>query len=135
MGFVLEIIESFVEIRPSAHGKSTKSELDYSNGIRSEYFTLRYAIPVAFFQFIDNVIIPYFTYFLVIDLMQDFSIISLLIAIIPIFSSLFSLYQTFYYFLFPTETYLNFWSRFLGETALGCFLSALFRLRFKTKLP
>jgi hypothetical protein len=114
---------------------STESDLDYKKGIRSEYFTLRYAIPVAFFQFIDNLVIPYFTYFLVIDLMQEFSITGLLIAIVPVFSSLFSLYQTVYYFLFPTETYLSFFSRFLGETAIGCILSALFRIRFKTKLP
>ena len=133
MGLILEIVDSIIEVRGS--GFSTKSELDYSKGIRSEYFTLRYAIPGAFFPFIDNIIIPYYTYFLVVDLMQDFSIVSLLIAIIPVFSSLFSLYQTVFYFFFPTETYLNIWSRFLGETAIGCFLSALFRLRFKTKLP
>jgi hypothetical protein len=87
MGLVLEIVDSIIEVRGS--GFSTKSELDYSKGTRSEYFTLRYAIPVFFFQLIDNVIIPYFTYFLVVDLMRDFSIVSLLIAIIPVFSSLF----------------------------------------------
>lgn len=133
MGLVLEIVDTIIEVRGS--GFSTKSELDYSKGIRTEYFTIRYAIPVAFFQFIDNIIIPYLTYFLVVDLMLEFSIVSLFIAIILVFSSLFSLYQTVYYFLFPTETYLSFFSRFLGETAIGCILSALFKIRFKTKLP
>jgi hypothetical protein len=133
MGLVLEIVDSIIEIK--GRGLYTKSEIDYSKGIRSEYFTLRYAIPVVFFQFVDNIIIPYFTYFWVVSLMRDFSIVSLLIVIIPVFSTLFSLWQTIYYFLFPTEKYLNFWSRFLGETSLGCFLSALFRFQFKTKFP
>ena len=87
MGLVLEIVDSILEVRGTR--SSTESDLDYKKGIRSEYFTLRYAIPVALFQFIDNVVIPYFTYFLVIDLMQEFSIMGLLIAIVPVFSSLF----------------------------------------------
>lgn len=133
MGLVLEIVDSILEVRGTR--SSTESDLDYKKGFCSEYFTLRYAIPVVFFQFIDNVVIPYFTYFLVIDLMQEFSITGLFIAIVPVLSSLFSLFQTVYYFLFPTEKYLSFFSRFLGETAIGCILSALFRIRFKTKLP
>jgi hypothetical protein len=133
MGLILELVDEIIEVRGSR--LYTKSDLDLKKGIRAEYFTLRYAIPVVFFQFIDNVVIPYFTFFLVINLMQEFSITGLLIAIVPVFSSLFSLYQTVYYFLFPTETYLSFFSRFLGETAIGCILSALFRIRFKTKLP
>jgi len=48
MGLVLEIVDSIIEVRGS--GFSTKSELDYSKGTRSEYFTLRYAIPVVFFS-------------------------------------------------------------------------------------
>lgn len=48
MGLVLEIVDGIIEVRGS--GFSTKSEIDYSKGIRSEYFTLRYAIPVAFFS-------------------------------------------------------------------------------------
>jgi hypothetical protein len=133
MGLILEIIDSIVEVK----GKRsfTKSDLDYSKGVRSEYFTLRYAIPVAFFQFIDNLVIPYVTYFLIINLMQEFSIVGLLIAFVSVFSSLFSLYQTIYYFLSPTVTYLSFFSRFLGETAIGCILSALFSIRFKSKFP
>jgi hypothetical protein len=133
MGLILELVDEIIEVRGSR--LYTKSDLDLKKGIRAEYFTLRYAIPVVFFQFIDNVVIPYFTFFLVINLMQEFSITGLLIAIVPVFSSLFSLYQTVYYFLFPTETYLSFFSRFLGETAIGCILSALFRIRFITKLP
>lgn len=132
MGLVLELVDEIIEVRGTR--SYTTSDLDLKKGIRSEYFTLRFAIPVALFQFIDNVVIPYFTYFLVIDLMQGFSITGLLIAILPVFSSLFSFYQTIIYFLFPTETYLSFFSRFLGETAIGCILSALFKLRFKTKL-
>ena len=133
MGLILELVDEIIEVRGSR--LYTKSDLDLKKGIRAEYFTLRYAIPVVFFQFIDNVVIPYFTFFLVINLMQEFSITGLLIAIVPVFSSLFSLYQTVYYFLFPTETYLSFFSGFLWETAIGCILSALFRIRFKTKLP
>ena len=122
MGLILELVDEIIEVRGSR--LYTKSDLDLKKGIRAEYFTLRYAIPVVFFQFIDNAVIPYFTFFLVINLMQEFSITGLLIAIVPVFSSLFSLYQTVYYFLFPTETYLSFFSRFLGETAIGCILSA-----------
>jgi|GEM_PF-2370959 len=135
MGLVLEIVDSILDSGVKGTRSSTVSDLDYSKGVSSQYFTLRYAVPVAFFQFIDNVVVPYYTYFLVIDLMQEFSIMGLLIAIVPVFSSLFSLYQTVYYFLFPTEKYLSFFSRILGETAIGCILSALFRIRFKTKFP
>ncbi len=41
MGLVLEIVNSTLEVRGSRF--STKSDLDYSQRIRSEYYTLRCA--------------------------------------------------------------------------------------------
>ena len=134
MGFVLTILDEFLPIKPRK-GDFSISKIDYDKKEFTSYYTLRYAIPNIILETIDCLIIPYFSYILLLSLFDEFTFLSLLKLILPLFSSLFSLYQVFNHFFNPTENYINLWSRFLGETALGCLLSTIFRLKFKTKFP
>lgn len=133
MGLVKEIFDEFIPIKPSM-GLYTVADFDQKNNIRTEYFKLRYALPNAIFEFLDAIVIPYFTFFLFIDLLQNFSIKSLLIAILPVFSSLFSISQVVYFFIFPYNKYVDFKSRLIGETAIGCLISSIFKVNFKTRI-
>ena len=134
MGFILTILDEFLPIKPRKSQFSI-TKIDYDKKEFTSYYTLRYAIPNIILETIDCLVIPYFSYLILLSLLSDFTFLSLLKLILPLFSSLFSLFQVFNHFFNPTENYINLWSRFLSETALGCFLSAIFRLRFKTKFP
>lgn len=131
MGLVKEILDEFLPVKPTV-GLYTVAQFDKKNNIRTEYYTLRYAIPNALLEFIDVIFIPYITYFLFISLLHEFSVKGLLIIILPVFSSLFSLGQVIYFFIFPYNKYLNFSSQLIGETAIGCLMSAIFKVKFKT---
>ena len=133
MGLILELVDEVLPIRPKSYSRIT--DIDIEKKIRTERFTLRHAIPNAFFQIIDCIIMPVIAWVLVKIVLKDFSILYALLAVFAVFSSVFSIWQFLYYFIKPVDTYLSFWYRFLGETALGCLLSALFRLHFKIKLP
>jgi hypothetical protein len=82
-----------------------------------------------FFQFIDCLVIPYFTLNLLAGL-YNFGLLKWVLILSGVFSSVFSIIQSIYYFLIPTENYKNpFLGRILGETAIGILLSALFKIK------
>ena len=48
-------------------------------------------------------------------------------------ASIFSLFQSLYYFILPPEEYLNpIAGRIFGETAIGAFIAALFKIKIIT---
>ena len=98
---------------------------------RTEIWTLRHALPNAIFQFLDCITIPLFTLMLITDVLHHFSIGMSLIALLGVFSSLFSIFQLLYFFIKPVDTYLSFRDRILGETAIGSLASAIFKKSFK----
>jgi len=84
------------------------------------------------FQTIDCVVIP-FIVFSCFKGQLDFGGLNWIIIIVGGLSSIFSLSQCFYYFLIPTENYLNpVTGRIFGETAVGAFIAALFKIKITT---
>jgi hypothetical protein len=56
-----------------------------------------------------------------------------IIIILGVLASLFSLFQSIYYFILPTEKYLNPLSgKIFGETAIGAFIAAIFKFKIIT---
>ena len=133
MGLLLELIDEVLPIRPK--GKSTLTNIDIENGLRTEVWTMRHALPNAIFQFIDCIIIPFYTIQWTIGLLNHFTFGNFLLALLGAFSSVFSIFQFLNYLLKPVETYLSVRDKLIGETAIGSLLSALLNIQFKTKYP
>ncbi len=129
MGLVLELVDEIIPVRPKGNSKIT--DISFEQGIKTELWTLRHALPNAIFQFLDCVIIPVLAVNLTTGIVHHFSIWALSIAIVAVFSSVFSILQFLYFFIKPTDTYLSFTDRLLGETAIGCLASAIFKISFK----
>lgn len=84
------------------------------------------------FEFVDCIIIPNFTYLLLIGALH-FGSMNWLLIIIGFCASCFSLFQFIYYFIFPTDKYVNpVTGRLLGETAVGSLISSIFKIKIKT---
>lgn len=132
MGLVLELVDEILPVRPK--GNSIISKFDVEKGIRTDRWTLRFSIPNAVFQFIDCIVVPMLALYLIKEVMDDFSLIQGILALLAVASSLFSISQFLYFFIKPVDTYLTFTDRLLGETAVGCLLSALFDLSFKVRI-
>jgi len=95
-------------------------------------FRLGHAFLNLVFQTIDCVIVPCIVLACFTGQIQ-FGLLNWIIIISGGFSSIFSWFQCIYYFLSPTENYLNpFAGRVFGETALGAFLAAIFKIRIIT---
>lgn len=129
MGLILELVDEIIPVRPN--GNSTITDINFEQGIRTEIWTLRHALPNAIFQFLDCIIIPLFTLMLITDVLHHFSIGMAFVTVLAVFSSLFSIFQFLYFFIKPVDTYLSFRDRILGETAIGSLASAIFKKSFK----
>lgn len=92
-------------------------------------YQLPYALINLIFQFIDCVVLPIWTIKIINSDQSGYHFLALLGTIIILLASVFSLSQFIYYFIKPTNRYVNFKSRFLGETALGVILSAVFKIK------
>lgn len=129
MGLILELVDEIIPVRPNGNSKIT--DINLEQGIRTEIWTLRHALPNVIFQFLDCIIIPLFTLMLTTDVLHHFSIGMAFVAVLAVFSSLFSIFQFLYFFIKPVDTYLSFRDRILGETAIGSLASAIFKKSFK----
>ena len=129
MGLILELVDEIIPLRPKGNSKIT--DVNFEQGIMTETWTLRHALPNAIFQFVDCIIMPLLAFKLIMGLLHHFSILALIIAALAVFSSLFSIFQFLYFFIKPVDTYLSFRDRILGETAIGSLASALFKKNFK----
>jgi hypothetical protein len=93
---------------------------------------LAYAFLNLIFQTIDCIFIP-FIVFSCFKGQLDFGWLNWIITIVGGLSSIFSLSQCLYYFMIPAENYLNpITGRIFGETAIGVFFAALFRIKIIT---
>jgi hypothetical protein len=84
------------------------------------------------FQIIDCIIIPYFTWIILLKLKLNFNLLLALLLGVLFLSSLFSLLQVLYYFIKPFDKYINFSDRLIGETSIGALLSAIFKIPINT---
>ncbi len=93
---------------------------------------MSYAFLNLVFQILDCVIIPFFVIVCYTGQIQ-FGLFNWFIIIAGGLSTIFSWFQCIYYILMPAENYLNpIKGRFFGETAIGAFIAALFKIRIIT---
>ncbi len=123
MGFVRELISEIIDL-PDAF----KVTFDESNDITFLYYKIKYAIVNLIFQVIDCVIIPLLFYNLIIG-NKNIGMIILMITLG--LSTVFSFSQFLYYLLKPTKNYTTFFYQLLGETALGIFITSVFKIPIK----
>jgi hypothetical protein len=84
------------------------------------------------FQTIDCVVIPFVTLYCFSGKIQ-LGLFNWVIIIFGGLASIFSIFQFLYYFFFPVEKYLNpVHGRIFGETAVGGFIAALFKIKINT---
>ncbi|MCF8428978.1 MAG: hypothetical protein K9G64_02510 [Bacteroidia bacterium] len=126
MGLVRELFDEVIPL-PNA----MQSKIIGKNEMIAVY-NLSYAFLNAVFQVIDCIIIPYFTWIILLKLNSNFNLFLALLFGVTFLSSLFSLIQVIYYFIKPADKYINFSDRIIGETSIGALLSALFKIPINT---
>jgi hypothetical protein len=126
MGLVRELFDEVIPL-PNA----MQSKIIGKNEMISVY-NIGYAFLNAVFQIIDCIIIPYFTWVILLELKLNFNLLLALLFGVTFLSSLFSLLQVIYYFLKPADKYIHFSDRIIGETSIGALLSALFKIPINT---
>jgi drug/metabolite transporter (DMT)-like permease len=95
-------------------------------------YRLGYSFLNLIFQTIDCIVIPFFVFSCFVGHL-DFGWLNWIIIIVGGLFSIFSLSQCFYYFLIPAEKYLHpLHGRIFGETAIGAFIAALFKVKIIT---
>ncbi len=84
------------------------------------------------FQFIDCILIPFLTWSCIQGKL-NFGWITWILILVGGLASIFSIFQFLYYFLLPAEKYTYpLHGRIFGETAIGGFIAALFKIKIKT---
>ena len=123
MGLVRELFDEVISL-PKAH----EHNFDIKGNISSFHFRFFYAFLNLIFQVIDCLIIPYYTLLLYYSLLHGFGYLKMMLVVIGAFSSIFSIYQVLYWFIKPVENYVTLRDRIMGETAIGAFLSSVFKI-------
>ncbi len=126
MGLVRELFDEVIPL-PNA----MQSKIIGNNEMISVY-NIGYAFLNAVFQIIDCIIIPYYTWVILLKLKLNFNLLLALLFGVSFLSSLFSLIQVIYYFIKPADKYINFSDRIIGETSIGALLSAIFKIPINT---
>lgn len=128
MGLVRELFDEVISL-PS----SEKTEFIDTDTMATTT-NLWYAVVNLFFQCIDCILIPAITYALFSGEIQ-FGLLKWPIIFVGSFSSIFSIGQFAYYFLFPTNKYIQpLKGRLLGETALGAFICSIFKIPLYSRI-
>jgi hypothetical protein len=126
MGLVRELFDEVIPLPNAMQSKIIgKNEM-------SGVYNLGYAVLNTTFQIIDCIIIPYFTWIILLKLKLNFDLLLALLFGFLFLSSLFSLLQVLYYFIKPADKYINFSDRIIGETSIGALLSAIFKIPINT---
>ncbi len=127
MGLIRELFSEIVEL-PEQFDISTTE-------LKNKILVLRYKLPYAvvniIFQFIDCIIIPSYTLKALDSILIKFSFFTIIMCTIGGLASVFSIGQSIYYFIKPVDEYVDFKSRFFGETAIGALFSAVFGIKFR----
>ncbi len=97
MGLVRELFDEVIPL-PNA----MQSKIIGNNEMISVY-NIGYAFLNAVFQIIDCIIIPYYTWVILLKLKLNFNLLLTLLFGVTFLSSLFSLLQVIYYFLKPAD--------------------------------
>jgi hypothetical protein len=126
MGFIQALIDEIIPLPRQSDMLSIENKQIVSvNRLSFSFLNL-------IFQFIDCVLIPFFTW-RCLKGQFNFGWITWVFLVIGGFSSAFSFFQFFYYFFFPAEKYTYpLFGRIIGETAVGGFIAALFKIKIKT---
>ena len=126
MGLIRELVDEIIPLP-----KQMDSTFENNNEVVSIY-RLSYAFVNLIFQCIDCVVIPAITLFCYTGAL-NLGWLNWIIIILGGLASLFSIFQSIYYFLLPLEKYLNPLSgRIIGETAIGAFIGAIFKIKIIT---
>jgi len=125
MGFIRKITDGIIPL-PEA-----RYYFDSDNSRIVFCFRVPFAVLNLFFQTLYCVIIPFFSIVVFTEVVKCFSTLLLLIAITTLVSSVIVLYQTMYCFFNPKKNYITIMDRMLGETAVGAFISAVFKIRIE----
>jgi|688.fasta_scaffold863740_3 hypothetical protein len=126
MGLVRELFDEVIPLPNAMQSKIIgKNEM-------SAVYNISYASLNALFQIIDCIIIPYFTWVILLKIKSNFDLLLALLFGVSFLSSLFSLIQVIYYFIKPADKYINFSDRIIGETSIGALFSALFKIPINT---
>jgi hypothetical protein len=128
MGLIRELFDEVIPLPKQSEFKFI------SENLMSETSKPWYAVVNLFFQVIDCVLIPGITY---VSITSGYSggILNWIIIVVCGLSSVFSISQTVYYFIFPVDKYVNpLKGRLLGETAIGAFMAAIFRIPIYMKV-
>ena len=124
MGLLQSLFDEVVSL------PSSIKDLDISPDRTTSYrVPLGYALVNAFFQALDCLLIP-----LVVLQLWNSTMSALLrwpLLVLFTFSAGFSLLQALYFFMRPTQTYVGFRDRVLGETAIGQLVAAMLGLRIR----
>jgi hypothetical protein len=126
MGFIQALVDDvFPFPRQADYDFIGDKQIESVNRISFSFLNL-------IFQTIDCLIIPFVTFACFKGQIQ-FGWLNWIIIIVGGFSSVFSLFQFLYYFIFPAEKYLNpIKGRIFCETAIGHFVAALFKIKIIT---
>ena len=126
MGLVRELFDEVIPLPNAMQSKIIgKNEM-------SAVYNISYAFLNTIFQIIDCIIIPYFTWVILLKIKSNFDLLLALLFGVSFLSSLFSLIQVIYYFIKPADKYINFSDRIIGETSIGALFSALFKIPINT---
>lgn len=126
MGLIRELVDEIIPLP-----KQMDSTFQNNNEVVSIY-RLSYAFVNLIFQCIDCVVIPAITLFCYTGAL-NLGWLNWIIIILGGLASLFSIFQSLYYFLLPPEKYLNpLLGRIFGETAIGAIIAALFKIKIIT---
>ena len=126
MGLIRELVDEIIPLP-----KQMDSTFENNNEVVSIY-RLSYAFVNLIFQCIDCLVIPAITLFCYKGAL-NLGWLNWIIIILGGLASLFSIFQSIYYFLLPLEKYLNPLSgRIIGETAIGAFIGAIFKIKIIT---
>lgn len=126
MGLIRELVNEIIPLP-----KQMDSTFENNNEVVSIY-RLSYTFVNLIFQSIDCVVIPAITLFCYTDAL-NLGWVNWIIIILGGLASLFSIFQSIYYFLLPLEKYLNLvLGRIFGKTTIGAFIAALFKIKIIT---
>lgn len=126
MGLVRELVDEIIPLP-----KQMDSTFEDKNEVVSVY-RMSYVFVNLIFQLIDCVVIPIIT-IASFKGVFDLSWLNWVVVFIGGAASVFSLSQSLYYFISPPEKYLDpIKGRIFGETAIGAFIAALFKIKIIT---
>jgi hypothetical protein len=128
MGLLRELFDELIPLPDQAEYHFPEPNLKVSK------MNFGYSILNLFFQILDCVLAPYMTYLFLFGKL-NFGLFNWFFLIVGISITLFSWIQFIYYFVSPSDNYVNpILGRFFGETAIGLLLASIFRISLTSRI-